>query len=75
MSTLPIKDLPRNEEMDSGDMAATEGGRMMPVSATHNLFTYANGPNPPSSGPGLGFPGISGELLDDTDPNLNPAGV
>jgi hypothetical protein len=32
MSTLSVKDMSRNEEMDSDDMAAIEGGRMMIIS-------------------------------------------
>jgi len=36
MATLPIKDLPLNEEMDSGDMAAIEGGFTFPA-VLHNV--------------------------------------
>jgi len=31
MATLPINDLPRNEEMDSSAMTATQGGFLNPV--------------------------------------------
>jgi hypothetical protein len=40
METLTIKDLPLNEEIDSNDMAAIEGGRMKPL-----------GSHPPLIGP------------------------
>jgi hypothetical protein len=37
MQSLPIKDLPLNEEMDSNAMATIQGGRMkIPGSSVHN---------------------------------------
>ena len=62
MHILSIKELSLNEEMDSNDMAAIAGGRMVMPSLTHNL-TGTNAP--PVNGPSR--LGISGELFDLND--------
>jgi len=41
-----------------------------PITLTHNLTNYNT---PPLLG--IGAPSLGGELLDDTEPNLNPVGV
>jgi hypothetical protein len=45
MPTLPIKDLPLNEEMDSNDMAAIEGGFSFP-SVLNNIAPVKLVPSP-----------------------------
>jgi len=67
MQTPAIKDLPRNEKMDSSAMAAIQGGRMKIIGQKFGF------------GQQIAVPSLGGELLDDTsddsDDRLNPAGI
>jgi len=76
MSNLTIKDLPRNEEMDSNDMAAIDGGFSFPNNvAPIKLIAPpkpVNTPNLPPTGDAGGFPsgdsgGGGGYLGDGSD--------
>jgi hypothetical protein len=56
MPTLPIKDLPRNEEMDSNDMAAIEGGFSFPSVLNNVAPIKLIAPPPPVTQPSHGGP-------------------
>jgi len=67
MQSLPIKDLPLNEELDSNAMATIQGGRRKIIG---QKFSF---------GQSIAVPSLGGELLDDTsddsDDRLNPNGI
>jgi hypothetical protein len=56
MPTLSIKDMPRNEEMDSNDMAAIEGGISFPSVFNGLPVIKLIAPPQPVTKPNTGLP-------------------